>query len=221
MSNVLSKELAINAGVGAGGRLISGAIVAAIVMGSLFWVMQYMIKTGAKAETGDNSIKLSDFARASVVEKQVQRRKPRVKPTPPDEPPKQPRLPILKDIGTQVNAIDVSATPVKTQVALSNSGFNVDNIGEGDYLPIVKIAPIYPPSAAERGVEGYCTVMYTVNTNGSTSNIRVDPNDCTSSLFHRASIKAATKFKYKPKVRNGEAIQVPNVKNRFKYELQD
>lgn len=221
MSNELSKELANNGGVGAGGRLVSGAIVAALVVGILFWAMQYMIKIGAKAETDDISFKMPDFVRAKVIENEVNRRKPPKKPPPPDKPPKQPPPPKLENVNAQADAISVSAAPVNTEVSLSDSGFSVGNIGEGEYLPIVKIAPIYPPRAADRGVTGHCTVIYSVTTNGSTANIRIDENDCTSSLFHRASLKAAEKFKYKPTVRNGEAIEVPNVKNRFTYELED
>jgi protein TonB len=38
--------------------------------------------------------------------------------------------------------------------------------------------------------------------------------------FESASIKAAMKFKYKPRVIDGEAIDVVGVQNRFTYELE-
>jgi len=174
MSHTLSKELANKAGLGAPIRLLFGAIIAALVVGTLFWAMQYMIKIGAKAETEDISFKMPDFARAKVIKNEVRRRKPPKKPPPPDKPPKQPPPPKLDNVQAQAEAISVSAAPVNTDVSLSDSGFSVGNISEGEYLPIVKIAPIYPPRAADRGVEGHCTVVYTVTTNGSTSDIRVD-----------------------------------------------
>jgi len=34
-------------------------------------------------------------------------------------------------------------------------------------------------------------------------------------------MQAALKFKYKPRVVNGEAVEVPNVRNKFTYELED
>ena len=50
-----------------------------------------------------------------------------------------------------------------------------------------------------------------------------DPHvvDCKpSGVFDRASVKAATKFKYKPRVVDGEAIEVAGVQNKFTYELE-
>ena len=45
--------------------------------------------------------------------------------------------------------------------------------------------------------------------------------DCQpSGVFEKASVKASTKFKYKPRVIDGEAIEVPGVQNKFTYELE-
>jgi protein TonB len=99
---------------------------------------------------------------------------------------------------------------------LNSSGMSS---GDGEYLPIVKVAPIYPRRAQTRGISGYCIVEYTVTKTGS---IR-DPQavDCQpSGIFDRASVKAATKFKYKPRVVDGEPIEVAGVQNKFTYELE-
>ena len=40
-------------------------------------------------------------------------------------------------------------------------------------------------------------------------------------IFDRASMNAAVKFKYKPKVVNGEPIDVAGVRNRITFELAD
>ncbi|MEC7960552.1 MAG: energy transducer TonB, partial [Pseudomonadota bacterium] len=39
-------------------------------------------------------------------------------------------------------------------------------------------------------------------------------------IFERASLKAALKFKYKPRVVDGQAIEVAGVQNKFTYELE-
>ena len=41
------------------------------------------------------------------------------------------------------------------------------------------------------------------------------------SMFDQAAIRAALKFKYKPKVINGEAIEVPGVQNLITFKLED
>jgi len=46
--------------------------------------------------------------------------------------------------------------------------------------------------------------------------------DCQpAGVFEEASVKAATKFKYKPRVVDGEAIEVAGVQNKFTYELEE
>ena len=45
--------------------------------------------------------------------------------------------------------------------------------------------------------------------------------DCQpSGVFESASVKAAEKFKYKPRVVDGEPIEVAGVQNKFTYELE-
>jgi protein TonB len=52
----------------------------------------------------------------------------------------------------------------------------------------------------------------------ATEDVKVLQGECLN-VFARASIAAAKKFKYKPRIVNSEAIEVPNVKNRFKFTL--
>jgi protein TonB len=40
-------------------------------------------------------------------------------------------------------------------------------------------------------------------------------------VFEDASVKAALKFKYKPRVIDGEPVEVAGVRNRFLYELEN
>ena len=99
---------------------------------------------------------------------------------------------------------------------VGGGGFSSD----GEYLPIVKVAAVYPRRAQTRGITGYCIVEYTVTTTGATRD--PVPVDCEpSGVFERASVKAAEKFKYKPRVIDGAAVEVAGVQNRFIYELED
>jgi protein TonB len=62
-------------------------------------------------------------------------------------------------------------------------------------------------------------VQYTVTRQGTIRDPVVVESMCSSSLFHRASIQAAQKFKYKPRVIDGQAVEVPGVQNKFTYEI--
>lgn len=89
---------------------------------------------------------------------------------------------------------------------------------EGDYLPIVKVAPMYPRQAQSLGLEGHCDLEFTVTPLGTTADVRVI--ECTSSLFEQASVQALLKFKYKPRVVNGTAIAVPELRHRMMFQME-
>jgi protein TonB len=93
------------------------------------------------------------------------------------------------------------------------------NVAEGDYLPIVRVAPIYPARALSRGIEGYVDMSFTVTTAGTVKDPVVDYS--TSSLFERAASQAVLKFKYKPRVVDGVPVEVPGVKTRISFQLEE
>ena len=89
---------------------------------------------------------------------------------------------------------------------------------DGDYLPIVKVAPIYPRRAQSRGIEGYVIVEFTVTKSGSVRDpfvVEAQPEG----IFDRAAMDAALKFKYKPRVVDGEATEVAGVQNKISFEI--
>lgn len=97
--------------------------------------------------------------------------------------------------------------------------------GDGEYMPIVAVAPEYPRRAASRGIEGFVTVEFTVTTNGSTRDVEVvdavDTEGRETSIFNRAAIRAAERFKFRPRVIDGEPVEVAGVSYRFVFELED
>jgi protein TonB len=200
-------------------RMLFGIVIGVVVTAALFWFMQYLIETADRELNEGASGHLVDFVRLKRDES-IQRRqlKPK-KPPPPDAPPPQPPTPQLDSLDPNAEKIAISAAPVETDIEMSG-GFSL-GVGEGDYLPIVKVAPIYPQRALSRSIEGYCVVQYVVTKNGTIRDPFVVEDQCTSSLFHRASIQASLKFKYKPRVMDGQAVEVPGVQNKFTFEIQE
>ncbi|WP_095155252.1 energy transducer TonB [Pseudomonas sp. Irchel 3E13] len=86
------------------------------------------------------------------------------------------------------------------------------------YLPISKQAPDYPQRALDKGVQGDCTVSYTVDTSGRVRDPRV--LDGCHPWFAQPSLQAARTFKYQPRVVDGRAVEVPGVKNTFHYSIE-
>lgn len=200
-------------------RSLIGVIIALAVTLSLFWVMQYLIATGNSALNEDGAGNLVDFVRVKRDESVKQRQLKPKKPPPPDAPPPQPPTPQLESLNANAEKIAISEVPVETDIEMTG-GFSL-GVGEGDYLPIVKVAPIYPNRALTRGIEGYCVVQYTVTRQGTTKDPVVIASQCTSDLFHSASLNAALKFKYKPRIMDGQAVEVPGVQNKFTYEITE
>lgn len=201
-------------------RVIAGIVVGLAITAALFWVMPYMIETTDRQLDKAGSTNLVDFVRLRRDET-IHRRelKPR-KPLPPQSPPPLPSTPQFESLNPNVETIAISATPAETDIELSGAGFSL-GVGDGDYLPIVKVAPIYPQRALLRGIEGYCVVQYMVTRQGTIRDPFVIEDQCTNSMFHRPSLQAALKFKYKPRVIDGQAVEVPGVQNKFTYVIEE
>jgi protein TonB len=219
MVATVSQTLLIR-GFGSIFRMFAGIVSGLAITAALFWVMQYMIETTDRQIDEAGSTQLVDFVRLRRDET-VHRRelKPR-KPPPPQSPPPLPSRPQLESLNPNAETIAISATPVETDIEVSSAGFSL-GVGEGDYLPIVKVAPIYPQRALVRGIEGYCVVQYTVTRQGTIRDPFVIEEQCTNSMFHRPSLQAALKFKYKPRVIDGQTVEVPGVQNKFTYVIEE
>ena len=86
------------------------------------------------------------------------------------------------------------------------------------YLPIAKEAPDYPDRALDKGIEGDCSVTYTVTPQGRVADPQV-AGDC-HPLFVRPSLAAAKTFRYQPRIVAGQAVAVAGVKNTFHYRTE-
>ncbi len=218
MAQTINQSMAHNQ-AGDIARMAIGMVVALAISLSLFWVMQYLIATADRSLNEESAGTMLDFVRVKRDENIERRQRKPEKPPPPEAAPPQPPAPQLDSLNPNAQKIAITAVPVETDIELTG-GFSL-GVGEGDYLPIVKVAPIYPNRALTRGIEGFCVVQYTVTSIGTTKDPVVIESQCTSSLFHRASINASLKFKYKPRILDGVGVEVPGVQNKFTYEITE
>lgn len=91
-------------------------------------------------------------------------------------------------------------------------------LADDEYVPIVKVAPIYPALAASQGLEGYVVVEFTVTPAGTVRDVVVI--ESSNELFHQAAIEATHKFKYKPRVVSGRPVEVPGVRNKITFVVE-
>lgn len=96
------------------------------------------------------------------------------------------------------------------------------NEADGDFLPLVAIAPQYPTRAALQGIEGWALVGFTVAKTGKVAQDSVVVLDAEpAEIFDRTSTRAALKFEFKPRIKNGRAVDVEGVQYVFRYKLED
>jgi protein TonB len=191
---------------------ISVSIGASVTFGLLF-IMQLLIATGRDAITDTQNFRLGDFVRVERTEVIETKKDKPEKPPEPEAPPEMPSPDMANNFDNSM-AVSVSAPVIDASLNVGGVGFGVS---DGEYLPIVKVAPVYPARALSRGLEGYVIVEFTVTRTGTVRDVGVV--ESTSSLFERAATEAALKFKYKPRVIDGEAVEVPGVRNKITFEI--
>ena len=183
----------------------------------LLWGMQVLIKGGNDVLTDPPKGNVLDFIRLKQEEApQKKERKPQ-KPPKPQTPPPQVEPMQMAKANPNANAVSTSFTAdVQADSGLAG-GMNLAS-SDGEYLPLFKVAPIYPRRAQSRGIEGYVILEFTVTKNGSVRDpIVVESKP--EKIFDRAAMDAALKFKYRPRVVDGEPMEVSGVQNKITFEI--
>ena len=199
------------------GRYAFSVVIGVVVTLSLLFVMQLLIASGKSALTKPRDRTKLEFVRVKRNENlNVEDFTPEKPPKPPETPPETPP----QDMDSMDPDAPTINVPPPTMTAETNiGGPGGMSIAEGDYLPIVRVAPVYPARALSRGLEGYVDLSFTVTTAGTVRDPVVIFS--TSSLFERAALRAVLKFKYKPRVVDGVPVDVPNVKTRISFQIED
>lgn len=198
-------------------RLAMTLLFGVVFAGALTWFMYALIQFSEQKRDESARVHILDFVRLQREENSQRKDRKPEKPEVEKAPPT-PTAPDSSDMSSDLDSIAISSMPTANNLDIDAGGLGF-GAGEGEFLPIVKVAPIYPVSASSRGIEGECMVEYTVTTTGATKDIRVIDELCTFQGFKKPSVVAAGRFKYKPRVINGEAVEVQRVRNNFVYIL--
>lgn len=199
------------------GRYAFSIVVGSAITLSLLFVMHLLIEHAEDAISKEKVRHQLDFVR---VKRNETLNTEELTPEKPDKPPEMPPEAPPQDMDSiDPNAPTVNIAPPPVQSDISVGGPGGMNIAEGDYLPIVRVAPVYPARALSRGIEGYVDMSFTVTTSGSVKDPIVVYS--TSSLFDRAAERAVLKFKYKPRVVDGVPVDVPGVKTRISFQIEE
>ncbi|MEM7452304.1 MAG: energy transducer TonB [Pseudomonadota bacterium] len=187
--------------------VFSGIVVAL----GLFLLMHALI--AGTPDIGDKDAeRLSmDFVRVKQdeIQNQKERRKP-PEPEKPKEPPPPPKLNIQNQQKPPPDMPDIQAPAVNVPIASGTGPYlggwsPGEQAPEGDVIPIVSIQPQYPREAALEGLEGWVELEFTIEADGSVSDVSV-VNSQPRRIFDRNAQRALYKWKFKPRVVDGQAI---------------
>jgi protein TonB len=194
-------------------------VMAAGITLGLFYFMQFLIATGQRLDERVTVVKIVDATMPDIeleVIEEIDKPEPIEEVV--DEQPEVQEKQINMDAGPSLN-IERASIEIDTGLQLSNASISAT---DGDFLPLVAIAPQYPTRAAQRGIEGWCLVSFTVDGQGGVvedSIIVVDAEP--PSIFDRSSTRAAVRFKFQPRVQDGIGVEVTGVQYLFRYQLED
>ena len=197
---------------------LSMVMAAGITLG-LFYFMQALIATGAQLDQRVTVVKIVDATMPEIELEVIEEI---------DKPePIQDDTEVVEEVpDRQVNLSDGPSLNIERASIELDTGLQLSNASisatDGDFLPLVAIAPQYPTRAAQRGIEGWCLVSFTVNGLGNVEEDSIVVVDAEpSNIFDRSSIRAATRFKFQPRVVDGQGVAVEGVQYVFRYELED
>ncbi|MES2684296.1 MAG: energy transducer TonB [Pseudomonadota bacterium] len=206
-------------------RFIVGMALGLAFSLAFFGGLHKLMTSHGPAAVSGESIATIDFVRLNKQFELETRPREKPKPEKPDKPDSTPmamNLPQAKVEGP-TTALNLPMGPMGVatdiQVGTGLSVSKNDLASDGDYLPIVKVEPVYPRRAQERGLEGFVVVSFTVTPTGAVADPVVVESE-PQGVFDDAATRAVLRFKYKPRVENGKPIAVTGVQHVLTFAIE-
>jgi len=194
-------------------------ISAFFVTAALLFLMQTLIETGREAMSKHTAVNFAEFIRVKR-EEQVEKREEKPQKIMPEDKP---------EVAPQVvdNELDEAAVMIGDgnlpDIAMGGFALGAKlgdyGMSDAEYMPIVRVVPLYPRQAAVLGLEGYVIVEFTVSTTGTVKDCEIV--ESTNAIFNRAAVQAALKFKYKPRVIDGVPVEVHGVQTKLTFMFEE
>ena len=88
-----------------------------------------------------------------------------------------------------------------------------------DVIPIVRIAPDYPPQALLDQIEGWVKVQFSIAPTGTVHDAFVVESS-PKNVFDAAALKSIARWRYNPKVEDGVPVERVGVQTIIRFQLQ-
>jgi len=188
---------------------------------ALFAVMSFLIKSDLEvpAETEIPPIEIQTLKPEKEITERDRRKPPKMeKPKDPPPPARQAQSKPVKPEINRINIARVNFEPGITDGTYFPAGAG-QKLSDGNAIPMVVIQPNYPRKQAVEGVEGWVKFRFTVAADGTPKNIEV-VDAKPKRVFDRAARKAIHKWKFKPRIVDGKAVEQPNMTYTLDFRLE-
>lgn len=191
-------------------RYLLSVVAGLFVTLGLFYFMSTLISHGAKQAAVKDVGEIVDFIRVKQDEStRTRERKIPKKPEPPKKQPPKPQMQFAEQQNQQQNDLKMDmpklAAGLKGGIGPYLGRGGGGGSADSEEMPIVRIRPQYPQKAAMRGIEGHVTVSFTITETGGVKDVRILESK-PPRVFDRSAQRAVLKWRYRPKVVDGQAI---------------
>jgi len=195
-------------------RFMGATGVSLLVTLSLFLLMYYIIRP---SDIGDliKAERVSiDFARIQQDEPiRTKERRPPKEPPPSEQPPPPLKFQVAKQSKpvTQTFNMDIPNLDLRMNLGggpyIAAMGQQSPRVAQqGEVIPVVQVPPQYPRRALLSNIEGFVTMEFTIKPDGSVTDIDVVAAK-PPGIFNAAAVTALRRWKFKPKIVDGQAVE--------------
>ncbi len=205
-------------------RLVSGIPIAAVVTFSLFMFMHAMIRAGDLDLNERTAPPQLDIVSSKQDTDVVLRGREPEQPDDVAKPPPPPEIEVEKAQAPE-ESLDsaLGRLPDINPDDVGGDSFDIA-VADREEQPLVRIEPVYPQTALRAGREGKCLMTFDINPDGSTSNVQakcLTAEGRNGSVFVRAAERAVARWKYAPRIRDGEAVTRFNQRTELVFQIAD
>jgi len=91
---------------------------------------------------------------------------------------------------------------------------------DGDVTPIVQTKPEYPARELSKGTQGWVRVQFSVTSIGTVRDAVVVDSE-PAAVFDQAALKAIARWRYNPRVENGEAVERVGLQTIIRFTIEN
>jgi periplasmic protein TonB len=88
-----------------------------------------------------------------------------------------------------------------------------------DAVPLVRVPPEYPQREAAQGIEGWVKLRFTINEIGAVEDAVIVESSARG--FEAPALKAIVRWRYNPKVENGQAVERRGIEVMLRFTLNE